>query len=317
MATTALWRDYLALCKPKVVLLMIITSIVGMCLSTHGFPWRALLWGNLGIALSAGAAATINHVLDVRFDRRMKRTEKRPVVQGRVTPLQALIFAGILCSLSMVMLVVNVNVLTAILTFITLIGYAVIYTAFLKHMTVQNIVIGGAAGAAPPLLGWVAVTGHVDLGAWILMGIIFMWTPPHFWALAIHRVDDYAKANIPMLPNRYGIPFTKRSILIYTILLAVVTLLPFMIKMSGWVYLVSATFLNIGFLYYAIRLYRSDDERLPMKTFRYSILYLLLLFRCVNHRVSLITDIHQLMKFLIGLFMRFRIFHHRLNFIIR
>ena len=272
-------RDYLELCKPRVVALMILTAVVGMYLSTSAHvPLAILFWGNVGIALAAASAAAINHLVDAHFDRLMQRTKHRPIVQGKIAPRHAIIFASILCLLSMFILVTLVNPLTAILTFVTLIGYAFIYTSFLKHVTVQNIVVGGAAGAAPPLLGWVAVTGHVDAGALILMMIIFVWTPPHFWALAIHRVEDYAKANIPMLPNRFGIPFTKLNILMYTLLLSAVTLLPFSIGMSGWFYLWGVLPLNIIFLYYAVMLWLTTRATLPMKTFRYSIIYLMLLF---------------------------------------
>ncbi|OGO90200.1 MAG: protoheme IX farnesyltransferase [Coxiella sp. RIFCSPHIGHO2_12_FULL_42_15] len=273
------WCDYLELCKPRVVLLMMLTTMVGMCLSTSTFvPFNILLWGNLGIALAASSAAVINQLVDAHFDRLMSRTQGRPIVSGKIAPRHAMIFASVLCVVAMLILIYLVNTLTAVLTFVTLIGYAVIYTSFLKHVTAQNIVIGGAAGAAPPLLGWVAVTGQVDAGGLILMMIIFVWTPPHFWALAIHRVDDYAKANIPMLPNRFGIPFTQLSILLYVVLLMAVTLLPFAIGMSGWIYLLGAFILNGIFLYYALALWFSERPDLPMKTFRYSIIYLMLLF---------------------------------------
>lgn len=273
------WRDYIELCKPRVVILMILTSMVGMCLSVDGVvPLQVLFWGNLGIALAAASAAVINQLVDTHLDRLMQRTQGRPIVAGRVLPRHAIIFASTLCFGAMIVLLYLVNTLTAVLTFITLIGYAVVYTSFLKHVTVQNIVIGGAAGAAPPLLGWVAVTGHVDAGGLILMMIIFVWTPPHFWALAIHRVDDYAKANIPMLPNRFGIPYTKISILLYTLLLCAVTLLPFSIGMSGWIYLLGSFILNGIFLTYAVALLMTDRKDLPMKTFRYSIIYLMILF---------------------------------------
>jgi len=277
--TKTQWRDYLELCKPRVVLLMIITTIVGMCLATKGLvPWQTLLFGNLGIALSACAAAVINHLVDRHIDQVMRRTHRRPIVQGKVSPLKAFLFAMVLAILGMFILVYFVNVLTAELTFVTLIGYAVVYTLYLKHATPQNIVIGGAAGAAPPLLGWVAVTGHLDPQAWLLMLIIFVWTPPHFWALAIARVEDYKKANVPMLPCTHGIQFTKLCIVLYTLLLIAATLLPFAIQMSGWIYFLGANLLNAVFLYYVIRLYFSKRPELPMQTFWYSILYLLLLF---------------------------------------
>jgi len=276
---SATWRDYLELCKPKVIALMIITAIVGMCLATDSFvSFHVLFWGNLGIALGAGSAAVINQLVDAHFDRLMERTQYRPIVQGKIDPKQAIIFAVFLFLMSMFILTYFINVLTAVLTFITLIGYAVVYTSFLKHVTVQNIVIGGAAGAAPPLLGWVAVTGHLDAGGFLLMMIIFVWTPPHFWSLAIHRVNDYAKAKIPMLPNKYGIPFTKYCILLYTFLLLAATLLPFAIAMCGWIYLIAALILNAYFLYYAIAMLMSQRTDLPMRTFKYSIFYLFALF---------------------------------------
>ncbi|OGT67337.1 MAG: protoheme IX farnesyltransferase [Gammaproteobacteria bacterium RIFCSPHIGHO2_12_FULL_45_9] len=275
----AVFWDYLELCKPRVVLLMIITAIVGMCLAVPGsVPLSILWWGNVGIALAAGSAATINHVVEQKLDRLMQRTLHRPVAEGRVTTVQALIFATILAALAMWILVTQVNGLTALLTFASLMGYALVYTVYLKHATVQNIVIGGAAGAAPPLLGWVAVTGHLDAGAWLLMMIIFVWTPPHFWALAIHRLSDYEKSGLPMLPVRYGVPFTKLCILLYTMLLSAVTLLPVAIGMSHGLYFVGVLLLNVGFLYHAIRLWRSDDAAIPMKVFRFSISYLFMLF---------------------------------------
>lgn len=258
---------------------MILTAVVGMYLSTPGaVPLDILVLGNLGIGLAAASAAVINHLVDAHFDRLMQRTQHRPMVSGAIAPWQAIVFSAVLCLVAMVLLVNYVNTLTAVLTFLTLIGYALVYTSFLKHMTVQNIVIGGAAGAAPPLLGWVAVTNHVDAGGLILMLIIFVWTPPHFWALAIHRLDDYAKANIPMLPNRFGVAYTKLSILLYTILLTAVTLLPYAIGMNGMLYLIGVSILNGIFLYYAVQLWRTQQPKLPMQTFRYSIIYLMLLF---------------------------------------
>lgn len=275
----ATWRDYIELCKPRVVILMVLTAMVGMCLATQqAIAWTVLLWGNLGIALAAASAAVINHLVDSQYDRMMQRTSGRPIAQGKVKPTHALFFSTVLCAISMTLLIVGVNGLTAVLTFTTLIGYAVVYTSFLKHVTVQNIVIGGAAGAAPPLLGWTAVTNSIDAGGLLLMLIIFVWTPPHFWSLAIHRIDDYAKANIPMLPNRFGIRFTQINILLYTVLLFGVTLLPYAIGLSGGFYLLSAIVLDAIFLYYAIALFFSRNKQLPMKTFRYSIIYLLLLF---------------------------------------
>src|SRR3990167_2779430 len=230
--------EYLELCKPRVVLLMILTAMVGMCLANpKSFSWTIFFWGNLGIALMAGSAASINHLMDRRIDLLMRRTENRPIAQGKITTHKALFFASVLCVLGLVILIQFANPLTALLTFLTLIGYALIYTVFLKYRTSQNIVIGGFAGAAPPLLGWVAMTNHIDPGALVLLLIIFAWTPPHFWALAIYRVDEYAKANIPMLPITHSIAYTKLNITLYTILLSVISVLPFIIKMSGWIYL--------------------------------------------------------------------------------
>jgi len=273
------WHDYLALCKPKVVALMLLTSVVGMFLASPGIvPWRVLIIATFGIACAAGSAAVINQLLDRRIDAIMARTKRRPIPQGKVTAKQALIFAAILASIAMLLLSVFINQLTAILTMATLIGYAVVYTVFLKRATPQNIVIGGAAGAAPPLLGWVAVTGHADPMAFLLVLIIFVWTPPHFWALAIYRCKDYAKAGIPMLPVTHGIGFTKLSILLYTILLVAVSVLPFVIGSSGYLYFSAALILGLRFLYWAIRLLRTSEEMVAMQTFRYSIMYLLLIF---------------------------------------
>lgn len=272
-------KDYLILCKPRVVLLMILTSMVGMCLARPAhFSWMLFLLGNLGIALVASGAAAINHLVDRHIDRLMHRTKNRPIVTGSVSTKNAIIFATVLCITGMFILIEYVNTLTAILTFAALIGYAGIYTVYLKHATPQNIVIGGLAGAAPPLLGWVAMTGHVELGAIVLLLIIFVWTPPHFWALAIHRVEEYAKADVPMLPVTHGIPHTKTNILVYTIVLFVVTLLPFFIGISSWIYLIAAILLGARFIQWAIRLMRSDDPQIALQTFRFSITYLMLLF---------------------------------------
>lgn len=273
------WRDYYELCKPRVVALMLLTVVVGMQLASPGFiSLYTLFFGILGIALSASSAAVINHLVDHRIDAIMGRTERRPLPAGRLTPKQALHFALVLGGAGMLVLIVFVNLLTALLTFATLIGYAGIYTLYLKRATPQNIVIGGAAGAAPPLLGWTAVTGHLDPHALLLVLIIFTWTPPHFWALAIARYHDYAKANIPMLPVTHGIPFTKLSILLYTILLSATSLLPYVTELSGMFYLVATLLLDIGFLYFAVKLILSKKVQVAMQTFRYSILYLMLLF---------------------------------------
>ncbi|MDD7804377.1 MAG: heme o synthase, partial [Endozoicomonas sp. (ex Botrylloides leachii)] len=251
------WRDYVELTKPNVVALMVLTSWVGMCLSTPGWvPFNALIFGNLGIALCAGAAAVINQVVDRRVDVLMTRTKKRPLAQGNIAPLHACIFALILSSAGMLLLIFLVNSLTAWLTFASVVGYAIIYTAILKRATPQNIVIGGLAGAAPPLLGWTAVTDSIDSHALLLVLIIFAWTPPHFWALAIHRKEEYAHANIPMLPVTHGEKYTKLHILLYTLILQLVIILPFLIGMAGFIYIVGSVILGSRFLYWSIVLIR-------------------------------------------------------------
>ncbi|MDH3939374.1 MAG: heme o synthase [Xanthomonadales bacterium] len=276
---TATAQQYLQLCKPKVVYLIVFTAVVGMLLAVPGWPpLNALVFGTLGIGLAASSAAAINHLLDQRIDAVMARTRNRPLPSGQLGISQVLIFALVLGTLSMVMLVVWVNTLTAVLTFLSLIGYAIIYTVWLKRATPQNIVIGGAAGAAPPVLGWTAVTASIDPNALILFLIIYVWTPPHFWALAIHRRDDYAAVDIPMLPVTHGLRFTRWHILFYTILLVIVTTLPYLTGMSGLLYLAGVTVLNLGFLWYALRLLQDNDDRLPMQTFGYSIIYLMVLF---------------------------------------
>ncbi len=273
------WREYFELCKPKVVALIVFTAVVGMLLSTPGMvPLDALIFGTLGIALAAASGAAINHVVDQRIDAVMDRTKNRPLPTGGLDGRRALIFAISLGVISMLILVFMVNMLTAVLTFISLIGYAVIYTMYLKRSTPQNIVLGGAAGATPPALGWAAITGELPPEALLLFLIIFVWTPPHFWALAIRRKDEYAKAGIPMLPVTHGVAFTKLHIVLYTLMLFAVTLMPFMIKMSGVIYLAGAVALGAGFLYYAIKLYYVDSDKLAMKTFGYSIFYLSALF---------------------------------------
>jgi len=278
-ARPALWRRYLELTKPKVVSLIVFTAIVGTLLASPGFPpWDALLFGNLGIALAAACAATLNHVLDRRIDEQMARTRGRPLPTGQLTERSALIFAAVLGVAAMAILAFLVNLLTAVLTFLSLIGYAVIYTLWLKRATSQNIVIGGAAGAAPPVLGWTAVTGHADPDALLLFLIIFAWTPPHFWALAIARRDDYARAGIPMLPVTHGLAYTRLQVLLYTVLLTVVTLLPYLTRMSGLLYLAAALVLNGFFLYYALVLKITAREGLPMRVFRFSVTYLMWLF---------------------------------------
>ncbi len=273
------WRDYLALCKPKVVALILFTALAGMLLSTEGWmPFNAWFWGLLGIALAASAGAALNHWVDEELDARMPRTHQRPLPQGRLSGRQAVTFALALAALSMLILLVFVNVLTAALTFASMVGYAVIYSMFLKRSTPQNIVLGGAAGAAPPVLGWTAVSGEIHSEALLLFLIIFVWTPPHFWALAIRRVDEYAHAGVPMLPVAYGIAFTKLHILLYAILLVVVTMMPFVALMSGVLYLAGAIALGLGFLYHAVKLYRAAGDQHAMRTFGYSIFYLSALF---------------------------------------
>jgi len=278
-APPAGWRDYYALTKPRVVQLLVFTAVIGMFLATPGMvAWDVLILGSLGIGLAAASGAAVNHVLDRRFDETMARTRNRPLPMGRVSDRDAMGFALALGLLGIGLLALTINVLTAVLTFFALIGYAVVYTVWLKHATPQNIVIGGAAGAAPPVLGWAAVQNEVSGHALLLFLIIFTWTPPHFWALAIARKSDYEKAAIPMLPVTHGVAVTKSFVLYYTILLLLVTLLPFLTGMSGALYLLAAVLLGGGFLWYALVLRRTDDARLAMKTFHYSISYLVALF---------------------------------------
>ena len=274
---------YFELCKPKVVALIVFTAVVGMFLATPGWPpLHALIAGTAGIALAASSAAAINHLLDQRIDAVMSRTRNRPLPSGGLKASQVLAFALILCLVAMLTLVLFVNAFTAVLTFFSLIGYAIIYTVWLKRATPQNIVIGGAAGAAPPVLGWAAVTGSVDAGALLLFLIIYVWTPPHFWALAIHRRQEYAAVNIPMLPVTHGVVFTRWHILFYTILLVIVTTLPYLTGMSGLLYLAGVSVLNAGFLWYAGRMVVKKNDPLadilPMQTFGYSVIYLMVLF---------------------------------------
>ncbi len=288
-----IWQDYLTLCKPKVVSLIVFTAVVGMFLATPNMvPWDVLIYGTIGIGLAASSAATINHVIDYRIDSIMARTMRRPLPEGRISVVNAIIFAWFLGTISMGILAFLVNTLTAGLTALSLIGYGFIYSMFLKRATPQNIVIGGAAGAAPPVLGWTAVTGTLDPNSLLLFLIIFVWTPPHFWALAIYRRDDYAAADIPMLPVTHGVEFTRLQILLYTILLFVVTLLPYLVGMSGLFYLVGAVLLGAGFLYYAILMRFNHDDRLAMRTFSYSIIYLMLLFAflLIDHYIPIITN---------------------------
>ena len=273
------WKDYLELCKPKVVALMLLTSVIGMLLATPGLvPWQIMLLGNLGIAFCAGSAAVINHIVDRHIDQKMRRTSNRPIVKGRVQPQQALLFALILGILGTATLLTFTNLTTTWLTLACLIGYALVYTLFLKRATPQNIVIGGIAGAAPPLLGWTAVTGEIHGHGLLLVLIIFAWTPPHFWALAVHRKDEYASADIPMLPVTHGERYTKLHIMLYTLIMFVVTLLPFVTGMFGWVYLLGAVILGSGFIYWSIVLLIGKQPNAAMDTFRYSIVYLMALF---------------------------------------
>jgi len=275
----AQWRDYYELTKPKVVVLIVFTAVVGMVLSVPGWPGVVpLIVGTLGIGMAASSAAVVNHVLDARVDVQMSRTHNRPLPQGKLSEYGALSFAFVLCAASMLLLWFVVNPLTAVLTFLSLIGYAVIYTVYLKRATPQNIVIGGAAGAAPPVLGWTAVTGEIHSDALLLFLIVFTWTPPHFWALAIAKKDDYARVNIPMLPVTHGVEFTRNYILFYTVLLVLVTILPYLSGMSGLIYLAAALLLGGRFLMYAVQMKRSADSELPMQVFRYSINYLMILF---------------------------------------
>ena len=275
----ASWRDYLELCKPNVVLVMIVTSAIGMFMAVPGMvAIDVLILGNLGIALCAASAATINHLVDRRIDSQMARTLNRPIATGRVGSFQAMGFSCITGVIGMGILLLYINALTAWLTMASLLGYAVVYTLFLKRATPQNIVIGGLAGAAPPLLGWTAVTNDIHGYGLLLVLIVFIWTPPHFWALALHRKDEYAKAGLPMLPITHGERYTKLHILLYTLLLIIVTVLPYLTGMSGWLYLLGALVLGAGFLYWAIVLMVSDKPDVSMATFKYSIVYLLALF---------------------------------------
>ncbi|WP_434138442.1 heme o synthase [Photobacterium leiognathi] len=276
--SVALWRDYLTMTKPKVVAMLLLTALVGMCLAIQGIPPAdAVILGLAGIGLQSAAAAAFNHVLDRRFDAQMARTYHRPLAKGRVETWKAVVFATSLMLIGFALLMM-LNALTAWLTMASLVGYALIYTVWLKHATPQNIVIGGLAGAAPPLLGWTAVTGQLDPHAFLLVMLVFAWTPPHFWALAIHRRDDYAKAGIPMLPVTHGIEYTKTMVLLYTLILFAVGLLPWLTGMSGWLYLVGSSVLNLGFIAYALKLKFADSEGHAWATFKYSIWHLLALF---------------------------------------
>ena len=275
----ASWRDYLEMCKPRVVLLMLICSVAGMFLATSSVvPLDVLIYGNIGIALVAGSAAVVNHIADAHIDSRMARTQSRPVATGRVSNRDAIIFSAVTGIIGLGMLWFLINPLTAWLNLASWVGYGLIYTFFLKRATPQNIVIGGLFGAAPPLFGWTAVTNSIDPGGLLLVLIIFVWTPPHFWALALERKDEYAEVGMPMLPVTHGEAYTRLHIFLYTILLVLCTILPYLIGMSGPLYLAGALALGGGFLYWAIVLMRNNNPRAPMETFRYSIVYLGALF---------------------------------------
>ena len=276
-------REYMQLTKPRIVALLVFCAVIGMFLAVPGIPpWRALVFGTFGIWLASGSAAAFNHLIDERIDKLMARTARRPLATGKLTAHQALVFAVLMGIASMVVLALLVNTLTALLTFGGLIGYALVYTRYLKRATPQNIVIGGLAGAIPPLLGWAAVTGMGSLRDWayglLLVLIVFAWTPPHFWSLAIFRREDYRRACIPMLPVVYGVEFTRWHVLAYTIILVLASLLPYLTGMSGLLYLGGAAVLGIAYLYYAVRLMRPPDERFAMSAFGYSIVYLIALF---------------------------------------
>jgi len=286
MASSLTWeragsrlQQYLKLCKPRVVSLIVFTAVIGMFLATPGMvQLKILLFATSGIALVAGAAAAVNCLVEQKIDAVMARTRARPLPRGELTSLQTLIFSGVLGGTGLLLLYQFINPLTMWLTLATFIGYAIIYTVILKPMTPQNIVIGGASGAMPPVLGWAAVTGEISYDALLLFLIIFAWTPPHFWSLALYRKHEYAKAGIPMLPVTHGDKFTRLHVLLYTLILVAVSLLPFATKMSGWLYLLSACALGGVFLYYAVRIYVDYSDRLAQRAFRYSIVYLAALF---------------------------------------
>jgi len=283
--SAANWRDYYEMCKPRVVMLMILTSLVGMFLAVPGMvPVDVLVLGNLGIALVAGSGAVVNHLIDRKIDVVMKRTHNRPIPQGRVDPLQAGVFAAVIGLAGMAILLLWVNPLSAWLTLASFIGYAFIYTGYLKHATPQNIVIGGLAGAMPPLLGWSAVTGTIEADAVVLVLIIFAWTPPHFWALAIHRKEEYAKSGVPMLPVTHGERVTKIHITVYTAILVIISVIPYFSGMSSLLYLTAALALGAGFMFWSLKLMRNPAPSTAMDTFKYSIVYLALLF------VALVVD---------------------------
>jgi heme o synthase len=294
----ALARQYLELTKPRIVALLVFCAVIGMLLAVPGLPpWRAALFGTLGIWLASSSAAAFNQLIDQRIDKLMVRTSQRPLATGQLSPRQVFVFASVIGVGSMIVLATLVNALTAALTFAGLIGYAVVYTAFLKRATPQNIVIGGVAGAIPPVLGWTAVTNHLDPYALLLCLIIFVWTPPHFWALAIFRRDDYSRAQVPMLPVTHGVVYTRWHVLYYTVLLLIVSVLPYLTGMSGLFYLGGALVLGVGFLYYAVVLLNPPNERFAMKVFSYSIVYLMALFAflLVDHYIDVPPLRHTVM----------------------
>ncbi len=282
LAAPTVWRQYYALTKPRVVQLIVFCALIGMVLAVPGMPdgsqWLLGLWACLGIWLVAGAAAAFNCLVEKTIDAKMKRTAWRPTAKGELSDRQALVFSAVLCTIGSAILYVLVNPLTMWLTFATFVGYAVIYTVILKPLTPQNIVIGGASGAMPPVLGWSSLTGDVGPEALILFLIIFLWTPPHFWALALYRVEDYRKSGLPMLPVTHGNEFTRLQILLYTLLLLAACLMPFLYGMSSWLYLFFAVVLNIGFIGYAVALWRNYSDALARKTFRFSLIHLSVLF---------------------------------------
>ena len=291
LPTLPVWRQYYALSKPRVVQLIVFCAFIGMVLAVPGLPsWAAvqrMLIASLGVWMVAGAAAAFNCLVEKTIDAKMRRTAWRPTARGQLSDRQALLFSVLLCLLGSAILYVWINPLTMWLTFATFIGYAIIYTVILKPLTPQNIVIGGASGAMPPVLGWAAMTGDVGPEALILFLIIFIWTPPHFWALALYRVEDYRKSGLPMLPVTHGNAFTRLQVLLYTLILLAACLLPYLYGMSGHVYLVAAVLLNAGFIAYAFRLWRHYSDALARKTFRFSIIHLSLLFAAllVDHYV--------------------------------
>lgn len=283
------WAQYYALTKPRVVQLIVFCAVIGMLLATPGLPdWRVLLSATIGIWLVAGAAAAFNCLIEEAIDKRMKRTAWRPTAKGDVPKALTLTFSAVLCSLGCVILALGANMLTMWLTLATFVGYAIVYTVVLKPLTPQNIVIGGASGAMPPVLGWAAVRGDVGPEAWLLCLIIFLWTPPHFWALALYRAEDYRQSGLPMLPVTHGSEFTRLHVFLYTIVLFAGTLLPFVYGMSGWIYLVSAVLLGLGFMGYAFKLWRQYSDALARATFRFSIWHLSLLFAAllIDHYLS-------------------------------